>query len=203
MTKPISFDPVLLAALAPAMADEDVRYFLRGIRFEGKYGIATDGTVMTVAVDPKANNKLDKGIAAVRFTDKRAITRMKSAKLPVLIDPAEKIVSVETPRGREDFLCAFVEGEYPPWQRIMPSEREIKHDRRIYSDLVMEAVQTTAKLLRSPVEFIGVNKKLSLVRYMKDERIFSLVVPYTETPLAEPFDVLDALGGAKPKRKAA
>ena len=52
----IKFDATKLAAVAIAQSNEETRYYLKGVYFEGDIAVATDGNILTASQDTESIN---------------------------------------------------------------------------------------------------------------------------------------------------
>ena len=135
----ICFDSKLFAAVAMSMADKDIRYFIRCVRFEGPFAVATNGTVLTVARDDEADNVLPEGIAGYRPPSTMVTAAKNRESGRVTIDPegvAEVAGIYRTYREKKETWtvsadgdskkdCVAVEGGFPPWRQLIPTGNPI------------------------------------------------------------------------------
>lgn len=118
----ITFNAKLLAAVSLAQSNEETRYYLCGVFFDGNTVVATDGHMMTYATDEDHTNPSgdDADIypiskrTTIVLKGKRAHTvKIEGGILSVLSDTAE-VLHLEP--------CEIIEATYPDWKRVCPKE---------------------------------------------------------------------------------
>ena len=108
----------MLAAVAPAMGNKDVRYYLNGVNFEhvqgGVIAVATDGNALIAAreklpdLEPFASFIMPRAIVLELLKAGRKVT-----EFTVLTD------EIECDGGTRPF--APIDGKFPDWRRVLPA----------------------------------------------------------------------------------
>ena len=98
-----------LAQVAHCMAKNDVRYYLNGVFLSGDYAVATDGHRLAWA--PVGSH-----YPAILPAD--SVYQIIGMSGSVLLGESQLIVE----QTGERFTTKLVEGRYPDWQKVIPSE---------------------------------------------------------------------------------
>lgn len=130
--------------VGPAMANQDVRYYLNGIQFLGSNGkllmTATDGHRLaqnSVQIAPKKNADEFSSILSRESADSlKTWLKGVTGEIDIVLTP--KFFMTRFKRG--NFNCVvrsvLVDGKYPDWQRVIPNSHrvELDIDRAVFKD---------------------------------------------------------------------
>jgi len=169
----------LLEKTAFAMAQQDVRYYLNGMLFEGRPGVlrtvATDGHRLALC-ETELDNKTELDLQAI--VPRKAVIELsrlldsgKSAP-PVELQFSSSFMKVEFPNG--SFATKLIDGRYPDYAKVIPTAntQDLVADR----DLLKQALTRTAILS---------NEKFRGVRFKTQQGLLNLMAHNPEHEEAE------------------
>lgn len=139
----IKFDAALLLQVAPFMAQNDIRYYLNGVRIEaakdrgkGIYLIATDGHRMGILYDAEGAIVGDRGLGAIMKVTPGllAACRTSSKGLPKMLIASGSRVSIAPDFGfehsdAETYIMPgqpWIDGRFPDWVKVLPVFADLK-----------------------------------------------------------------------------
>ena len=179
----ISFNPKLLAAVARCAGPKDIRPFFRGVRFEGKIAVASDGVVLTVARDCDADNTMPDGVASISIPGTVA-TKMKNAPRyasSAVFDLEENLVLVNGER-LDMGTSPLQEGVFPDWRSLCPSGEPVSASFQAWSLDVHRLIVDVTRILDQTavrISCYGENAKMAVVRYGHRDDVFTLAMTRT------------------------
>ncbi len=157
MTTPhITMNIAAIAAVAPAMGNKDVRYYLNGVKLErtsdGVRAIATDGHHLMVARDTAPMSWDTDGVAFpcgnILIPRDAVLEMLKLAKGDTTVTfefQPENAVKI-TLAGRT-FGAVLIDGRYPEWQAIV-ADNLTDTDEAVFNVDLIESFVKSAKALR-------------------------------------------------------
>ena len=169
----------LLEKTAFAMAQQDVRYYLNGMLFEGRPGklrtVATDGHRLALC-ETELEEKTELDLQAI--VPRKAVIELNrlldSSKdaPPVELQFSSSFMKVEFPGG--SFATKLIDGRYPDYAKVIPTAntQDLVADR----DLLKQALTRTAILS---------NEKFRGVRFKTQEGLLNLMAHNPEHEEAE------------------
>jgi len=184
----VQIDAKTLAAVAVAQSTEATRYYLNGVCFDGEDAVATDGHMLTVALDAVEIERQDgEDESPILPVSSKAVTALKRRDATHAIFDGSTL-SVYSERSEGPFYLepsAPIDGTFPDWRRVVP---EVPNDATcsgMFGDALLSRVASTAKILGAGksvgVELQGVDASTGhRVRYYNSElnvSFFSVVMP--------------------------
>lgn len=195
----------LLEKTAFAMAQQDVRYYLNGMFFEGRSGrlraVATDGHRLALC-DVELDKSDDLDIQAI--VPRKAVIELNrlldSSKEapPVELQFSSGFVKVEFPNG--SFSSKLIDGRYPDYAKVIPTANT--QDLVANRDLLRQALARTAILSNEKFRGVRFRAQPGLLNLMAhnpehEEAEEELEVDFTGEEMTIGFNVgylLDVLG---------
>ena len=173
----IKFDATKLAAVAIAQSNEETRYYLKGVYFEGDIAVATDGNILTASQDTESVNDAP-GIYPI---SKKAHAAMKKrGALCVVIQDDVLTVLDDQERTTHMEPCKPIDGTFPDWKRLIPKEIGAPNEAA-FSAIVMGKLVSTAVTLSgnkaATFRITGITGNAQNVSYAQNDTI-SVAMPY-------------------------
>jgi len=201
----------LLEKTAFAMAQQDVRYYLNGMFFEGRPGmlrtVATDGhrlALCDVKLEGQDNLEVQAIVPRKAVLELNRILEGRSEAPPVELQFSNGFLKVVFPSG--SFATKLIDGRYPDYAKVIPTANT--HDLVADRELLRQALSRTAIL--SNEKFRGVRFKtapglLNLMAHNPEheEAEEELEVEYGGDEMTVGFNVgylLDVLGVLEDER---
>lgn len=173
----IKFNAQKLAAVAMCQSTEQTRYYLCGVYFEGNKAVATDGHMLTVAIDH--NSEAPNGDGAIMPVSKKAITAMKAQKADYVVFNNDQLTVINAD-GKTFYIepSVPIDGTFPDWRRVLPSELGEVCAVGVLP-WVLARIAATAKVLNnSAARITGVAlEDPQAVLYSGDSEVFSVAMP--------------------------
>ena len=174
----IKYNAKLVAAVALAQSNEQTRYYLCGVYFEGEHAIATDGHKLTVSHDPDAIVETS-GIYPIT---KKAIAAMKKADIVTIDNGILQVLANEQVTYMEP--CIEVDGTFPDWRKVIPKEIG-NATHAAFAPEVLSVVIATAKTFEknAPISITGTDATYPHIVTYAQPDIMTVVMPMrAETP---------------------
>ena len=183
----IKFNAKKLAAVALAQSTEQTRPYINCVYFENKTAVATDGVIMTIALDDES--EISEAENHMYFISKKAIAAMKNRKSGVVtIDNNRLIVEndqPDTPALHEESISENIglNNTFPKYRNIIPTVDPVKPTGAVFSEIIMRKICDTAKTLKTlnisagGISILGeFPRDAHIVRYDNHD-VFSVVMP--------------------------
>lgn len=178
----IKFDGRLLTAVSYAVSTDPDRRNLRGVFFFDQVAVATNGAILTMAIDETAKIE-NPGTFAIPHEIQEVARHVDST---VVISNGE----IEAQIGCGGVLVSGrslqAPGPFPDYRRVLPAG-PMAPSTTAFSSLIWEKVVKTAAALRGPYSATPITtwanseadtaKAPHVVRYFGDPRILSVIMP--------------------------
>ena len=172
----ITFNAEKLACVALHQSNEQTRYYLCGVYFEGNIAVATDGHILGAATDE--NSEVDApGIYPV---SKKAITAMKHRQAET-VEIGGGMLSVRDEQGEARYIepCQPIDGTFPDWRSVIPSEIG-EGTTAGFSHITMRKVCEVRKTLNGMDSFCITGQDATaphFVTYTGVKEVFTVIMP--------------------------
>ena len=172
------FNAQKLAAVAIAQSFDATRYYLNGVYLHGDTAVATDGHMLTKAIetDPELENPKDGAIFPV---SKKAITAMKkntAAKVTfendvlTVLDETESVLHLEPSKQ--------IDGTFPDYNRVIPDGDFESSLGGFAPDLLIRLSNTAKILISGPLVLTGEDASSPhKVKYVGSSDVMSVIMP--------------------------
>lgn len=170
------FNAQKLAAVAIAQSTEATRYYLNGVCLHGDTAVATDGHILTKAIDQEHTNPPEQAIFPV---SKKAITAMKkntAAKVTfendvlTVLDETESVLHLEPSKQ--------IDGTFPDYNRVIPDGDFESSLGGFAPDLLIRLSNTAKILISGPLVLTGEDASSPhKVKYVGSSDVMSVIMP--------------------------
>ena len=181
----IKYNASTLAAVALAISTEETRYYLNGVMFDGQKAVATDGHLMTVAVDNTERTKDNPTDApAIMPISKKAITAMKGKKAE-FVEFKDGTLTVWDEFNNKLYMepSEAIDGTFPNWEQVMPSTDDSQVSHGAFGADLLITVANSAKILGNGSGALAVQLRGEdatsphYVKYGNLENVYSVLMP--------------------------